>query len=257
VRLETHLDGAPPVRCTPYKVERVLLNLLIKALRHTSSDGAIAVLVEPASKRCASASMTPARNRTRSAPESVRPLLAGRPGALARQFGPRTRDRSRTCRGPGTGGSGPKTARVVATDLFHPPCRLARLNAGDQQPQRSVSGFEMSLTLHAVPGPTEDGAFMEPRGCNRWQSVANGHRRKSAEVSQSRCRGLRPVALGDTWKGGGRRSSPSEGYIKGQQMGFCCLDGLRTSARSVPQPVRRICPQHCKGASRLGLSKGV
>jgi signal transduction histidine kinase len=49
VRLETHLDGAPPVRCAPDKVERVLLNLLTNALRHTPSDGSIAVLVAPAS----------------------------------------------------------------------------------------------------------------------------------------------------------------------------------------------------------------
>ena len=49
VRLETHLDGAPPVRCAPDKVERVLLNLLTNALHHTPSDGAIAILVEPAS----------------------------------------------------------------------------------------------------------------------------------------------------------------------------------------------------------------
>jgi len=49
IRLETRLDGAPSVRCAPEKVERVLLNLLTNALRHTPSDGSIAVLVEPAS----------------------------------------------------------------------------------------------------------------------------------------------------------------------------------------------------------------
>jgi signal transduction histidine kinase len=48
VRLETRLDGAPPVRCAPEKVERVLLNLLTNALRHTPTDGSVAVLVEPA-----------------------------------------------------------------------------------------------------------------------------------------------------------------------------------------------------------------
>jgi signal transduction histidine kinase len=48
VRLETHVDGVAPVRCAPEKVERVLLNLLTNALRHTPSDGSIAVLVEPA-----------------------------------------------------------------------------------------------------------------------------------------------------------------------------------------------------------------
>jgi signal transduction histidine kinase len=40
-------DGALNVRCAPDKVERVLLNLLTNALRHTPSDGAVAVVVEP------------------------------------------------------------------------------------------------------------------------------------------------------------------------------------------------------------------
>ena len=48
VRLEARLEGAPPVRCAPEKVQRVLLNLLTNALRHTPSDGSVAVLVEPA-----------------------------------------------------------------------------------------------------------------------------------------------------------------------------------------------------------------
>jgi signal transduction histidine kinase len=40
-------EGTPSVRCAPDKVERVLLNLLTNALRHTPSDGSVAVLVEP------------------------------------------------------------------------------------------------------------------------------------------------------------------------------------------------------------------
>jgi signal transduction histidine kinase len=48
VRLETHINGAPPVRCAPDKVERVLGNLLTNALRHTPSDGSVAVVVESA-----------------------------------------------------------------------------------------------------------------------------------------------------------------------------------------------------------------
>jgi signal transduction histidine kinase len=39
-------DGAI-VRCAPEKVERVLFNLLTNALRHTPSDGAVAIFVEP------------------------------------------------------------------------------------------------------------------------------------------------------------------------------------------------------------------
>jgi signal transduction histidine kinase len=48
VRLEAHLDAADPrVRIAPEKVERVLLNLLANAFRHTPSDGAVSVVVRP------------------------------------------------------------------------------------------------------------------------------------------------------------------------------------------------------------------
>ena len=48
VILRARIDGSiPAVRCAPDKVERVLLNLLTNALRHTPSDGSVAVLVEP------------------------------------------------------------------------------------------------------------------------------------------------------------------------------------------------------------------
>jgi signal transduction histidine kinase len=46
VRLETRFAASlPAVRCAPDKVERVLLNLLTNALRHTPSDGSIAVVL--------------------------------------------------------------------------------------------------------------------------------------------------------------------------------------------------------------------
>jgi signal transduction histidine kinase len=48
VRLETRLERPlPMVRCAPDKVERVLYNLLSNALRHTPTDGSIAVVVSP------------------------------------------------------------------------------------------------------------------------------------------------------------------------------------------------------------------
>jgi signal transduction histidine kinase len=47
VALRAEIDGDPPVVCAPDKVERVLLNLLTNALRHTPSDGSVAVVVEP------------------------------------------------------------------------------------------------------------------------------------------------------------------------------------------------------------------
>jgi signal transduction histidine kinase len=48
VRLEQRLAPAPPARCAPEQVERVLLNLLTNALRHTPSDGTVAVLLAEA-----------------------------------------------------------------------------------------------------------------------------------------------------------------------------------------------------------------
>jgi signal transduction histidine kinase len=48
IRLEARLGSdSPKVSCAPDKVERVLYNLLANALRHTPSDGAVAVVVEP------------------------------------------------------------------------------------------------------------------------------------------------------------------------------------------------------------------
>jgi two-component system sensor histidine kinase BaeS len=48
IRLEARLDEASPkVWVAPDKVERVLLNLLTNSLRHTPSDGAVSVVVEP------------------------------------------------------------------------------------------------------------------------------------------------------------------------------------------------------------------
>jgi signal transduction histidine kinase len=45
VRLEQRIDSVPPARCAPEQVERVLLNLLTNALRHSPSDGTVAVVV--------------------------------------------------------------------------------------------------------------------------------------------------------------------------------------------------------------------
>jgi signal transduction histidine kinase len=48
VHLEARLGSADPiVRIAPDKVERVLLNLLTNAVRHTPSDGAVSVVVQP------------------------------------------------------------------------------------------------------------------------------------------------------------------------------------------------------------------
>jgi len=46
VTLEARVGDAVTAHCAPEKIERVLLNLLANALRHTPSDGSVAVLVE-------------------------------------------------------------------------------------------------------------------------------------------------------------------------------------------------------------------
>jgi signal transduction histidine kinase len=49
VHLERSVDPeAPPAQCAPEQVERVLLNLLTNALRHTPSDGTVAVALSSA-----------------------------------------------------------------------------------------------------------------------------------------------------------------------------------------------------------------
>jgi signal transduction histidine kinase len=47
VRLETRVGDGAWANCEPGKIERVLYNLLTNALRHTPSDGSVAVLVDP------------------------------------------------------------------------------------------------------------------------------------------------------------------------------------------------------------------
>jgi len=47
VSLASDVDERLTARFAPEKVERVLMNLLTNALRHTPSDGAVAVRVEP------------------------------------------------------------------------------------------------------------------------------------------------------------------------------------------------------------------
>ncbi len=48
VHLEQRIESVAPARCAPEQVERVLLNLLTNALRHTPSDGTVAVVVTDA-----------------------------------------------------------------------------------------------------------------------------------------------------------------------------------------------------------------
>src|SRR5438093_13646003 len=72
--------------------------------------------------------------------------------------------------------------------------------------------IEAELTLTRPKPTTEDGAFMEPRGCNRWQSAASRPALESTKTSEIRCRRLPPVACDVHGKEGVDGSSPSEGF---------------------------------------------
>src|SRR4029453_15929429 len=63
---------------------------------------------------------------------------------------------------------------------------------------------------------TKAGAFMEPCGCNRWQSVANPAASRTAETRENRCRGLPAVARGVPWQGGGLRLESGRGLLRGR-----------------------------------------
>jgi hypothetical protein len=93
------------------------------------------------------------------------------------------------------------TARVLAqTGLVK--CHLTSFRRSEvpilAAPQPSCSDRGETTTQSAIGSLpqqiTQDGAFMEPSGRNRWQPVANGPTLKTAKSSRNRCRGLRPVA---------------------------------------------------------------
>jgi signal transduction histidine kinase len=68
ITLDADFDGATAVLCAPEKVERVLYNLLANALRHTPTDGSVAVRVRPlASEVCVSVEDTGSGFRPESA----------------------------------------------------------------------------------------------------------------------------------------------------------------------------------------------
>ncbi|MDQ4018930.1 MAG: HAMP domain-containing histidine kinase, partial [Actinomycetota bacterium] len=83
IRLEARVgEPVPSIRCAPEKVERVLYNLLTNALRHTPSDGAVAVRVEPLPEEVR---ITVEDTGEGFSPESLRRAFApGRPAKTAR-----------------------------------------------------------------------------------------------------------------------------------------------------------------------------
>src|SRR5205823_9297166 len=79
------------------------------------------------------------------------------------------------------------------------PLLLGRPRISTSKPRRRPPALILKRVLRAVSTGRGDGAFMEPRGCNGWQSAANRMRAEAAKTSRNRCRGLRPVACEVPW----------------------------------------------------------
>src|SRR6266540_1339874 len=74
--------------------------------------------------------------------------------------------------------------------------------------------IEAELTLTRPKPTTEDGAFMEPRGCNRWQSAANRPPSKPQKQARYVATGCHRLPREVHGKEGVDGSSPSEGLAK-------------------------------------------
>jgi acetyltransferase-like isoleucine patch superfamily enzyme len=88
---------------------------------------------------------------------------------------------------------------ILLNVVFHGGCRMTKPRIDSVHvTDRSVGGitYESQRIAQGLSSreATKDGAFMEPSGRNRWQSVANGAARNVAQTSENRCCGLRRVA---------------------------------------------------------------
>src|SRR5207248_722842 len=78
-----------------------------------------------------------------------------------------------------------RSRRTAQVTLRTARCRLTPSTPSLQRRGRGRAAPRLVLPSWT----TEDGAFMEQSGRNRWQPVANGTAAKRAQTSRNRCRG--------------------------------------------------------------------
>ena len=143
VRLEATIDQATPtIAAAPEKVERVLMNLLTNALRHTPNDGTVAVIVGPSERGSTSPSKTPDQDFLVPTPKRLRSILESRRRAHAlrrRWRRPRPRDCARTRRSARRNDLGRNAARRRRPLRF----RTARRRARNMMPERSFNQTQL------------------------------------------------------------------------------------------------------------------
>ena len=125
VRLRADLVDGAAAHCAPDQVERVLLNLLTNALRHTPADGSVAVRIEPADDEV---QVTVEDTGPGLEPEMERRMFdrfwrgdRARSSTRRRRGGARPRDRPGARRGPRRPHLGGEPSRRRRARLVHAP----------------------------------------------------------------------------------------------------------------------------------------
>ena len=147
VRLESRVaGGVPPVRGAPDQLERVLLNLITNALRHTPSDGAVAVLVQADGDEVRVSVEDTGDGRARVVGGGLRTLLARGLRAAARR------------------------RRAGPAWAWPSPAAWSRRRAGGSGPRRGRRGARVSFALLAAG--TRRLASGAPRGASTRPAAA-------------------------------------------------------------------------------------
>ena len=183
VRLGATFDReAPEAHCAPEKIERVLLNLLSNALRHTPSDGAIAVRVVPES---GGVRVSVEDNGEGLAPESLRRMFdrfwRGDEARSDERRGSRPRDRARDRRGARWSHLGRAEGRGRSPRLVH-AARRRRLDLRNRQSAPGESSFHRRPARNRAPRrPDHRCLAVRPAGAaDPLRRI--GRRRKQAEA---------------------------------------------------------------------------
>ena len=172
--------------CAPEKVERVLFNLLTNALRHTPSDGSVAVRVEQLDRRGSGERRGHRRgSRRRGAAADVRSLLAcATPRARHAARGSGSRSPAGSSRRTAAG-SGPRTGRKAGhASRSRCPARVRPSSGGSVVRAGRVAAPGASLrpsdapVAAGAPGRAPCAASPAGSGGNRWPrtDVAAGAR---------------------------------------------------------------------------------
>jgi hypothetical protein len=114
--------------------------------------------------------------------------------------------------------------------------RLHSRSCTDASWMRKASAGRSPLLLPVLL--TEDGAFMEPRGCNQWRPAANGVSASGPKTGKTVAAGCHQLRSGAHGKEGVSGSSPEEGSAKAPHNGAfsVCVQSPRAPLRAGMEP---------------------